>query len=164
MCCASHPMGSWSPVSTSRAGNPSTRHLPTYPSSKKNTYLTGHMLHQRTRDALQKSVQLAIEISTNAAEAEARQKATQQDQRASAEVERHRLRAEVEAEALRKDLEVLRAETASIQINGSPCCMSFNHLQQKTPIFPQFFELILLNVRRRAGQGRGRGSSSREPD
>eukprot|EP00123_Amoebidium_parasiticum_P013593 comp22047_c0_seq1/m.32042 comp22047_c0_seq1/g.32042 ORF comp22047_c0_seq1/g.32042 comp22047_c0_seq1/m.32042 type:complete len:861 (-) comp22047_c0_seq1:298-2880(-) len=73
---------------------------------------------QRTRDALQKSVQLAIEITTNATEAEARHHALQKEQRARGDLDKARIRDEVEAERLRKDLELLKADTTAVQIAG----------------------------------------------
>ena len=53
---------------------------------------------QRTRDALQKSVQLAIEITTNSQEAAARHEAERLEQEARGRLERQKINDEAEAE------------------------------------------------------------------
>uniref|UniRef100_A0A8C9TT25 Major vault protein n=1 Tax=Scleropages formosus TaxID=113540 RepID=A0A8C9TT25_SCLFO len=59
---------------------------------------------QRTRDALQKSVQLAIEITTNSQEAAARHEAERLEQEAKGRLERQRIMDQAEAEKARKEL------------------------------------------------------------
>ncbi|TSK77109.1 Major vault protein [Bagarius yarrelli] len=73
---------------------------------------------QRTRDALQKSVQLAIEITTNSQEATARHEAERLEQEARGKLERQKIADQADAERARKELlelEALRAEAARIQ-------------------------------------------------
>ncbi|WP_411025194.1 hypothetical protein, partial [Salmonella sp. s54836] len=53
---------------------------------------------QRTRDSLQKSVQLAIEITTNSQEASARHEAERLEQEARGRLERQKISDESEAE------------------------------------------------------------------
>eukprot|EP00064_Thunnus_orientalis_P020875 superscaffoldBa00006007_g21026 len=64
---------------------------------------------QRTRDALQKSVQLAIEITTNSQEAAARHEAERLEQEARGKLERQRITDQAEAERARKELLELEA-------------------------------------------------------
>ncbi|KAG7273081.1 hypothetical protein CRUP_024811 [Coryphaenoides rupestris] len=64
---------------------------------------------QRTRDALQKSVQLAIEITTNSQEAAARHEAERLEQEARGRLERQRISDQAEAERARKELLELEA-------------------------------------------------------
>ena len=59
---------------------------------------------QRTRDSLQKSVQLAIEITTNSQEAAARHEAERLEQEAKGRRKRQKITDEAEAERARKDL------------------------------------------------------------
>jgi major vault protein len=59
---------------------------------------------QRTRDSLQKSVQLAIEITTNSQEATARHEAERLEQEAKGKLERQRILDEAEAEKANKEL------------------------------------------------------------
>lgn len=72
----------------------------------------------RTRESLQKSVQLAIEITTKAQEAEARHKAANADQEARGELERQKISDEAAAEEARKDLLSLRSESKSVEVSG----------------------------------------------
>ncbi|NXL93114.1 MVP protein, partial [Alectura lathami] len=64
---------------------------------------------QRTRDALQRSVQLAIEIATNSQEAAARHEAERLAQEARGRLERQRLLDQAEAERARRELLELEA-------------------------------------------------------
>jgi major vault protein len=73
---------------------------------------------QRTRDSLQKSVQLAIEITTAAQEAAAKHTAEQQQQQAKGELERQRIADEVRIEGSRKELIRLQVESAHIEAAG----------------------------------------------
>ncbi|KAH3757025.1 major vault protein [Pelomyxa schiedti] len=73
---------------------------------------------QRTRDSLQKSVQLAIEITTKSQEATARQEAERLDQEARGRLERQKLADEAEAERARKSLLELQAQSATVESTG----------------------------------------------
>jgi len=73
---------------------------------------------QRTRDSLQKSVQLAIEITTNSQEASARHEALRVDQEAKGRLERQKIEDEAEAEKARKDLLQLQAHSAAVESTG----------------------------------------------
>jgi major vault protein len=73
---------------------------------------------QRTRDSLQKSVQLAIEITTKSQEATARQEAERLDQEARGRLERQKLADEAEAERARKALLELQAQSAAVESTG----------------------------------------------
>eukprot|EP00741_Cyanophora_paradoxa_P023322 tig00000254_g22529.t1 len=73
---------------------------------------------QKTREALQKSVQLAIEITTNSQEAEARQKAEEKEQKARGELDRQKIVAEKEAEKERRELLLLKSESAAVESTG----------------------------------------------
>jgi major vault protein len=72
----------------------------------------------RTRDALQKSVQLAIEITTKSQEAEARHEAERREQEARGRLERQKIEDEAEAEKARTSLLTLQAESASVETAG----------------------------------------------
>jgi major vault protein len=72
----------------------------------------------RTRDALQKSVQLAIEITTKSQEAEARHEAERREQEARGRLERQKIEDEAEAEKARTHLLTLQAESASVESAG----------------------------------------------
>merc|ERR1712137_67051 len=65
---------------------------------------------QRTRDSLQKSVQLAIEITTKSQEAAARHEAERVEQEARGRLERQKIQDEAEAERARKRLLQLQAQ------------------------------------------------------
>lgn len=73
---------------------------------------------QRTRDALQKSVQLAIEITTNSQEAAARHEAQRLEQEAKGRLERQKIHDEAAAEEARKALLSLQAASAAVESTG----------------------------------------------
>jgi major vault protein len=73
---------------------------------------------QRTRDALQKSVQLAIEITTKSQEATARHEAERIDQEAKGRLERQKISDEAEAEKAKKELLALQAQSAAVEATG----------------------------------------------
>jgi major vault protein len=73
---------------------------------------------QRTRDSLQKSVQLAIEITTKSQEASARQESQRLEQEAQGRLERQKISDEAEAERSRKQLIQLQAESAAVESTG----------------------------------------------
>jgi len=72
----------------------------------------------RTRDALQKSIQLAIEITTKSQEAAARQEAERREQAARGRLERQKIEDEAEAEKARKLLLQLQAQSAAVESTG----------------------------------------------
>lgn len=74
---------------------------------------------QRTRDALQKSVQLAIEITTNSQEATARHEAERLEQEARGRLERQKIMDQAEAEKARKDLLELEALSVAVESTGA---------------------------------------------
>jgi len=74
---------------------------------------------QRTRDALQKSVQLAIEITTNSQEAAARHEAERLEQEARGKLERQKITDQAEAEKARKELLELEALSAAVESTGA---------------------------------------------
>jgi len=74
---------------------------------------------QRTRDSLQKSVQLAIEITTNSQEAAARHEAERLEQQARGKLERQRITDQAEAERARKELLELEALSAAVESTGA---------------------------------------------
>jgi major vault protein len=73
---------------------------------------------QRTRDALQKSVQLAIEITTSSQEAAAKHQAQRLEQEARGALERQALMDQSAAEAARKELLELQAISAAVESTG----------------------------------------------
>merc|ERR1712137_346044 len=73
---------------------------------------------QRTRDSLQKSVQLAIEITTKSQEAAARHEAERVEQEARGRLERQKIADEAEAEMARKRLLQLQAQSAAVESTG----------------------------------------------
>ncbi|CAF3493311.1 unnamed protein product [Rotaria sp. Silwood1] len=73
---------------------------------------------QRTQDALQKSVQLAIEITTSSQEAQAKHMASQIQQEAKGHLERQRITDEAEAEKERQELLMLQARSAVVESIG----------------------------------------------
>jgi len=73
---------------------------------------------QRTRDSLQKSVTLAIEITTQSQEAAARREAERIEQEARGKLERQRIVDEAEAEKARKELLSLQAESSAVESTG----------------------------------------------
>jgi major vault protein len=75
-------------------------------------------VEQRTRDALQKSVQLAIEIATASQEALANHQAAREEQIADGKLHRQKIRDMASAEEARKALVELKAETAQARAVG----------------------------------------------
>lgn len=75
-------------------------------------------IDQRTRDSLQKSVQLAIEITTKSQEANARHEAEKQEQEARAALERQRIKDERLCEEAKQQLLELHAKCAVIENSG----------------------------------------------
>jgi len=73
---------------------------------------------QRTRDALQKSVQLAIEITTNSQEAQAKHLASRTEQEAKGHLERQKITDEAEAEKERRNLLLLQALSSAVESTG----------------------------------------------
>jgi len=73
---------------------------------------------QRTRDSLQKSVQLAIEITTKSQEASARHDAQRLEQEARGKLERQKILDEAEAEKARTALLQLQAHSSAVQSTG----------------------------------------------
>jgi len=73
---------------------------------------------QRTRDSLNKSVTLAIEITTQSQEAAARREAERLEQKAAGLLERQKIKDDIEAEVARKELLSLQSETAAIESTG----------------------------------------------
>lgn len=73
---------------------------------------------QRTRDALQKSVQLAIEITTDSQEAAAKHKAANIEQEARGKLERQKIADEASAEKERQNLISLQAQSAAVESTG----------------------------------------------
>jgi major vault protein len=72
----------------------------------------------RTRDALQKSVQLAIEITTKSQEASARHEAERREQVARGKLERQKIKDEASSEQQRTELLKLQAASAVIEASG----------------------------------------------
>jgi major vault protein len=73
---------------------------------------------QRTRDSLQKSVQLAIEITTKSQEAAAKHESSRLEQEAMGRLERQKIHDEAEAEKARMGLLQLQAESAAVESTG----------------------------------------------
>ena len=73
---------------------------------------------QRTKDALQKSVQLAIEITTKSQEAAAKHEAERLEQEAKGRLERQKINDQSEAEKSRKKLLELQAQSAAVSSTG----------------------------------------------
>jgi len=73
---------------------------------------------QRTRDSLQKSVQLAIEITSKSQEASARHEAERMEQEAKGALERQKLADEAEAERSRTQLLELQAQSIAVESAG----------------------------------------------
>lgn len=74
---------------------------------------------QRTRDSLQKSVQLAIEITTNSQEATARHEAERLEQEARGRLERQKITDQAEAERARTELLELEALSTRVESTGA---------------------------------------------
>jgi len=75
-------------------------------------------LIKKTRDSLQKSVQLAIEITTKSQEATARHEAERREQEARGRLERQKIADEAEAEKARTNLLQLQALSAAVESTG----------------------------------------------
>jgi len=73
---------------------------------------------QKTRDSLQQSVQLAIELTTKSQEACARHVAERLEQEAKGRLDRQKLADEAEAEKARKLLLSLKAQSTAIETTG----------------------------------------------
>jgi major vault protein len=73
---------------------------------------------QRTRDALTKSVQLAIEITINSQKAAASHEALRLEQEAKGRLERQKINDESEAEKARRKLLELQAQSAAVESTG----------------------------------------------
>jgi len=73
---------------------------------------------QRTRDSLQKSVQLAIEITTKSQEASAKHESSRLEQEAMGRLERQKISDEAEAEKSKRQLIQLQAESAAVESTG----------------------------------------------
>ena len=73
---------------------------------------------QRTRDSLQKSVTLAIEITTQSQEATARREAERAEQEARGKLERQKIHDDADAEKTKKQLLELQAESAAVESTG----------------------------------------------
>jgi len=73
---------------------------------------------QRTRDSLQKSVQLAIEITTKSQEAYARHEAQSLEQEARGRLDRQKITDEAENEKARKNLLELQAQSSFVETTG----------------------------------------------
>ncbi|XP_058892173.1 major vault protein [Kogia breviceps] len=74
---------------------------------------------QRTRDALQRSVQLAIEITTNSQEAAAKHEAQRLEQEARGRLERQKILDQSEAEKARRELLELEALSTTVESTGT---------------------------------------------
>jgi major vault protein len=72
----------------------------------------------KTRDALQKSVQLAIEITTKSLEASAAHEANRREQQARGKLERQKIKDEAESESSRALLLTLQAQSAAVESTG----------------------------------------------
>jgi len=71
-----------------------------------------------THDALQKSVQLAIEITTKSQEASASHEANRREQQARGRLERQKIKDEAEVERQRTELLSLQAQSAAVESTG----------------------------------------------
>jgi len=72
----------------------------------------------KTRDALQKSVQLAIEITTKSQEATAKHEAERREQQARGKLERQKISDEAAAEQQKTHLLQLQAQSAIVEASG----------------------------------------------
>lgn len=73
---------------------------------------------QKTRDALQKSHQMSIEIITKSQEATARHESERREQASRGELERQKILDEAEAEKSNKELLALRAQSLAVESTG----------------------------------------------
>ncbi|CAF4568049.1 unnamed protein product [Rotaria sp. Silwood1] len=85
----------------------------------------------RTRDALHKSVQLAIEITTNSQEAAAKHEASRREQEARGFLERQRIKNEAEAEKIRQLLLESQALSAAIELTGQTKAEALSRAESK---------------------------------
>ncbi|CAF2497444.1 unnamed protein product [Rotaria sp. Silwood2] len=85
----------------------------------------------RTRDALHKSVQLAIEITTNSQEAAAKHEASRREQEARGSLERQRIKNEAEAEKIRQILLESQALSAAIELTGQTKAEALSRAESK---------------------------------
>jgi major vault protein len=83
----------------------------------------------RTRDALQKSVQLAIEITTKSQEATAKHEAERREQEARGTLERQKIKDEAAAEEQRTALLQLQAESAIVEASGQATAEAHAHAE-----------------------------------
>eukprot|EP01059_Diplonema_ambulator_P034761 TRINITY_DN795_c0_g1_i4.p1 TRINITY_DN795_c0_g1~~TRINITY_DN795_c0_g1_i4.p1 ORF type:complete len:919 (+),score=467.97 TRINITY_DN795_c0_g1_i4:45-2801(+) len=74
---------------------------------------------QKTKDSLMKSVQLAIHITTQGQEAQAKQRATEEEQKARGELESQLIRDKASSEKERMELLRLKAESQAIETTGA---------------------------------------------
>lgn len=74
---------------------------------------------QKTRDSLQKSVQMAIEITTKSQEASARHESERKAQEAKGQLERQVIRDRAQAEGRRKEYLELEAENEAVEATGT---------------------------------------------
>jgi len=81
--------------------------------------VTVEPVDQRTRDALQKSVQMAIEITTSSQEAAAQHLAAQTEQKAKAALARQKIEDEALCERVRSKLLDLRAASNAVMTTGA---------------------------------------------
>jgi len=79
---------------------------------------------QRTRDSLQKSVQLAIEITTKSQEAAASHEASRLEQEAKGLLDRQKISDESEAEKARQKLLTLQSQCAAVESTGQATAIS----------------------------------------
>jgi major vault protein len=75
-------------------------------------------IDERTRESLQKGVQMAIEISTRTQEANARHKSESDEQRAKAALEKQELADKAQAEEAKVRLLELQAESRAVESSG----------------------------------------------
>jgi major vault protein len=74
--------------------------------------------NEKTRQALQSSVQQAIKITTDAQQAVAKQEAERLEQQAKGKLQRQKINDDADAELAKKNLNVLVAETQSVKSSG----------------------------------------------
>jgi len=73
---------------------------------------------QRTRESLNKSVQLAIEITTSSLEASAKHEAQRLEQEAKGMLDRQRIKDESETEGFKRELLQLKSMSAAVETTG----------------------------------------------
>jgi major vault protein len=72
----------------------------------------------RTRESLQKSVQLAIEITTNSLEARAKHQAKKESEEAKGRLERQQIHNQSQSETARRELLELQSKSAAVEAQG----------------------------------------------